>query len=278
MIGPSGSGKTTALRAVAGFVRPVGGRIRIGGADVTDLPPYARGLAWWCRTTRCFRTCAWSTTSPSACTRAAPPSPSSRRASPMPEGRRHDAIRPALSARAFRRPAAARRDRPRARGAAEGAAARRAALGARRADPPLDGRGDRAAARRTARPHRSLRHPRPERGADARRPHRHHQGRGAQRSWPDGRPLSPAAQPFRGGVPRPRQPAAGRRRVERRRERLRRRTGGGRSANRSRRRRAHRLGARCSVRPAAERHSRSRRSAHAIGSSERCARSTGRAN
>jgi 2-aminoethylphosphonate transport system ATP-binding protein len=45
MIGPSGSGKTTALRAVAGFVRPASGRIRIGGADVTDLPPYARGLA-----------------------------------------------------------------------------------------------------------------------------------------------------------------------------------------------------------------------------------------
>ena len=45
MIGPSGSGKTTALRAVAGFVRPAAGRIHIGGADVTDLPPYERGLA-----------------------------------------------------------------------------------------------------------------------------------------------------------------------------------------------------------------------------------------
>ncbi len=44
LIGPSGSGKTTALRAVAGFVRPAGGRIRIGGEDVTDIPPYARGL------------------------------------------------------------------------------------------------------------------------------------------------------------------------------------------------------------------------------------------
>ena len=44
LIGPSGSGKTTALRAVAGFVRPVAGRIRIGSTDVTDLPPYARGL------------------------------------------------------------------------------------------------------------------------------------------------------------------------------------------------------------------------------------------
>jgi 2-aminoethylphosphonate transport system ATP-binding protein len=45
LIGPSGSGKTTALRAVAGFVRPVAGRIRIGETDVTDLPPYRRGLA-----------------------------------------------------------------------------------------------------------------------------------------------------------------------------------------------------------------------------------------
>src|SRR5471032_100247 len=45
LIGPSGSGKTTALRSVAGFVRPASGRISIGGADVTDLPPYERGLA-----------------------------------------------------------------------------------------------------------------------------------------------------------------------------------------------------------------------------------------
>ncbi|MBV9636893.1 MAG: ABC transporter ATP-binding protein [Methylobacteriaceae bacterium] len=44
LIGPSGSGKTTALRAVAGFVRPVRGRVFIGNTDVTDMPPYARGL------------------------------------------------------------------------------------------------------------------------------------------------------------------------------------------------------------------------------------------
>jgi 2-aminoethylphosphonate transport system ATP-binding protein len=44
LIGPSGSGKTTALRAVAGFVRPAGGRIRIGARDVTNLPPYARSI------------------------------------------------------------------------------------------------------------------------------------------------------------------------------------------------------------------------------------------
>jgi 2-aminoethylphosphonate transport system ATP-binding protein len=44
LIGPSGSGKTTALRAVAGFVKPARGRVRIGDSDVTDLPPYARGV------------------------------------------------------------------------------------------------------------------------------------------------------------------------------------------------------------------------------------------
>ncbi|MFJ9829470.1 ABC transporter ATP-binding protein [Streptomyces sp. NPDC101160] len=44
LLGPSGSGKTTALRAVAGFVRPVAGRVFIGDRDVTGLPPYKRGI------------------------------------------------------------------------------------------------------------------------------------------------------------------------------------------------------------------------------------------
>jgi 2-aminoethylphosphonate transport system ATP-binding protein len=44
LIGPSGSGKTTALRAVAGFVRPSGGRIAIGDRDVTHLAPYDRNI------------------------------------------------------------------------------------------------------------------------------------------------------------------------------------------------------------------------------------------
>ncbi|MFF0560188.1 ABC transporter ATP-binding protein [Streptomyces sp. NPDC004266] len=44
LLGPSGSGKTTALRAVAGFVRPASGRVLIGDRDVTALPPYRRGI------------------------------------------------------------------------------------------------------------------------------------------------------------------------------------------------------------------------------------------
>jgi 2-aminoethylphosphonate transport system ATP-binding protein len=44
LIGPSGSGKTTALRAVAGFVRPSTGRISIGGRDITRLAPSERDI------------------------------------------------------------------------------------------------------------------------------------------------------------------------------------------------------------------------------------------
>ncbi|MGW7519205.1 ABC transporter ATP-binding protein [Streptomyces sp. NPDC054796] len=44
LLGPSGSGKTTALRAVAGFVRPASGRVWLGERDVTDLPPHRRGV------------------------------------------------------------------------------------------------------------------------------------------------------------------------------------------------------------------------------------------
>ena len=44
LLGPSGCGKTTFLRLLAGLETPSAGRIRIGGQDVTELPPERRGL------------------------------------------------------------------------------------------------------------------------------------------------------------------------------------------------------------------------------------------
>jgi multiple sugar transport system ATP-binding protein len=44
-LGPSGCGKSTLLHMVAGVEPPSSGRIRIGGVDVTDLPPQKRDVA-----------------------------------------------------------------------------------------------------------------------------------------------------------------------------------------------------------------------------------------
>ncbi|HEX4885142.1 MAG TPA: ABC transporter ATP-binding protein [Casimicrobiaceae bacterium] len=44
LLGPSGSGKSTLLRLLAGFNRAQAGRVRIGGADVADLPPWKRDV------------------------------------------------------------------------------------------------------------------------------------------------------------------------------------------------------------------------------------------
>jgi spermidine/putrescine ABC transporter ATP-binding subunit len=43
-LGPSGCGKTTALRVIAGLVKPDQGMVRINGQDVTDVPPRFRKL------------------------------------------------------------------------------------------------------------------------------------------------------------------------------------------------------------------------------------------
>lgn len=44
LLGPSGCGKTTTLRMVAGLEEPSAGQVRIGGADVTRVPPHRRDI------------------------------------------------------------------------------------------------------------------------------------------------------------------------------------------------------------------------------------------
>jgi len=49
LLGPSGCGKTTALRLVAGFDRPDGGRIVVDGKDVTHVAPNKRDMGMVCK-------------------------------------------------------------------------------------------------------------------------------------------------------------------------------------------------------------------------------------
>ncbi len=42
ILGPSGCGKTTLMRLIGGFLKVSGGKISIGGQDVTDTPPHRR--------------------------------------------------------------------------------------------------------------------------------------------------------------------------------------------------------------------------------------------
>jgi putative spermidine/putrescine transport system ATP-binding protein len=45
MLGPSGSGKTTVLRMIAGFERPTGGSVILGGVDETSVPAFRRDVS-----------------------------------------------------------------------------------------------------------------------------------------------------------------------------------------------------------------------------------------
>jgi putative spermidine/putrescine transport system ATP-binding protein len=44
LLGPSGCGKTTALRIIAGFIRPNEGSVRIDATDTTSIPPHQRDI------------------------------------------------------------------------------------------------------------------------------------------------------------------------------------------------------------------------------------------
>jgi branched-chain amino acid transport system ATP-binding protein len=55
IMGPNGSGKTTLFNLIAGALRPDDGRIRLGGRDVTGLPPHRLCAAGVARTFQLVR-------------------------------------------------------------------------------------------------------------------------------------------------------------------------------------------------------------------------------
>jgi len=50
VIGPNGAGKTTLLGVISGAVAPLTGSVRLGGRDLSGLPPHARAAAGVVRT------------------------------------------------------------------------------------------------------------------------------------------------------------------------------------------------------------------------------------
>ena len=175
LVGPSGCGKTSALRMVAGLEPITEGRVVIAGEVVNKLPPKDRDIAMIFQNYALYpHMSAFDNMAFGAQDARHRRRPRSRRAR---ERRREDArprrSAPKEAADALRRPAPARRDgagdRPRAAGVPDG----RAAVQPRREAPRRDAGRDRTAPARAERDN-DLRHARPGRSDDARRPRRDH--------------------------------------------------------------------------------------------------------
>ena len=172
LVGPSGCGKSTILRILAGLEEVTAGEIFIGDTQVTDLPPKDRDIAMVFQNYALY---------PHMTRRAEPrvrpeaPQDAEGRAAATRAGRRpHPRTRSAdatQAGRALGRPAPARGDGPR-----HGARAARVPDGRAALEPGREAAG--ADARRALPPARAarhdhgLRHARPGRGDDARRPGR----------------------------------------------------------------------------------------------------------
>ena len=172
LVGPSGCGKSTTLRMIAGLEEITGGEIAVDGEVVNDVPPKDRDMAMVFQNYALYpHMTVYQNMSfglrlkhyPEGRDREA-------RAGGGPHPRHHGAAR-SQAAPALRRPAPARRDGPRDRAQSEGVPVRRAAVQPRRQAARADAHRDQARAPEGAH-HHGLRHARPGRGDDARRPRR----------------------------------------------------------------------------------------------------------
>ena len=196
LVGPSGCGKTTTLRMVAGLESITAGQISIDEKVVNELPPMDRDIAMVFQNYALY---------PHMTVYDNMAFGLKMRKFDKPEiaktgeggGRhpRHPGIAEAQAAPAIRRPAPARRARSGDRAASAGVPVRRAAVEPRRQTARADaGRIEKTA--RAARHHRDLRHARPGRGDDPRRPGcRDARRPGAAGRRPDGA-LQPTGQPL----------------------------------------------------------------------------------
>ena len=164
LLGPSGCGKSTTLRLIAGLETADGGRILIGGRDVTKLPPARRNIAMVFQSYALFPHLSVAENILFGLRVRRVDGRRMRRA-PRARGRPAgtDGAARAQAVAALRRPAAARRARPRDHQRGAGVPDGRAAVEPRRAAARRDAPGDpRAAAQ--ARHHDGVRHARPGRG------------------------------------------------------------------------------------------------------------------
>ena len=175
LVGPSGCGKSTLLRMIVGLEDITSGDMMIGDKLVNDLAPRDRNLAMVFQNYALYPhlTVYENIAFPLRLAKAS----DDRDRQEGPRGGQDPRARRAPRAQAgqpLRRPAAARRDGPRDRARGRRVPLRRAAVEPRRQAARPDAHRDLPAAE-AARHHHGLRHPRPDRGDDARRP-----GRGAQ--------------------------------------------------------------------------------------------------
>ena len=201
LVGPSGCGKSTLLRTIAGLEEISDGTIEIAGEVVNDMRPRDRDVAMVFQDYALYPHMTVDKNIGFGLRARKMPARRDRatRRRCGADARHHGAAR-ALSAPALRRPAPARRHRPGDRARAAALPLRRALVESRRAASRRDARRDQAPAPGDL-DDDDLRHPRPDRGDDAGRPHRPDARRGDRAGRLAGRAVRAAGLALRRRLP-----------------------------------------------------------------------------